>query len=108
MNVVVVTPNAADGALAAGFLEEHGIEARCCATLADLIPMLGGDTGCVVLVEEALADPDLDSFHAALRAQPPWSDLPAPLRGAGSALGACRLFPHLGQRCHVCNARSTR
>ena len=99
MNVVVVTPNAADGALSAGFLREHGIEAHSCATLAELISLLGGDIGCVVLVEEALADSDLDAFHAALRAQPPWSDLPLLLiAGQESSLSELvqGLFPQSG------------
>jgi signal transduction histidine kinase/CheY-like chemotaxis protein len=99
MNAVVVTPNEADGALATGFLREHGIDAQYCATLADLIPNLGGDTGCVVLVEEALSDPDLDAFHAALRSQPPWSDLPLLLFAAhGSPLIELvqGLFPQSG------------
>ncbi len=99
MNVVVVTPNGGDGALAAEFLQEHGIEARRCETLADLLPMLGGDIGCVVLVEEALVETDMDAFHAALRAQPPWSDLPLLLiAGQGSALSELvqNLFPQSG------------
>jgi signal transduction histidine kinase len=99
MNVIVVTPNAADGALSVAFLQEHGIDARGCASLRDLLPVLGGDTGCVVLVEEALADPEVDSFHAALQAQPPWSDLPILLiAGQGSSLTELvqGLFPHSG------------
>jgi hypothetical protein len=94
MNVVVVTPNEADGARR-GFLREHGIDARC-ARFADL-PLLGGDTGCVVLVEEALVEPDLHAFHAARAAQPPWSDLPlcSSSRGRAARLGAgAGLFPN--------------
>jgi len=41
MTVVVVTPNAADNALAAGFLAEEGIETRSCATLGELLTLLG-------------------------------------------------------------------
>jgi len=99
MNVAVVTPNAADGALATGFLREHGIDAHWRETLADLPALLGSDTGCIVLVEEALAEPEVDAFHAALRAQPPWSDLPLILiAGQGSALSELvqGLFPQSG------------
>ena len=76
MIVAVVTPNAADNALAAEFLKEERIETRRCVTLGELIPLIGPDVGCVVLVEEALIEPDVYVFHAALHAQPPWSDLP--------------------------------
>ena len=99
MNVAVVTPNAADGALATGFLREHGIDAHWRETLADLPALLGSDTGCIVLVEEALAEPEVEAFHAALRAQPPWSDLPLILiAGQGSALSELvqTLFPQSG------------
>jgi signal transduction histidine kinase/CheY-like chemotaxis protein len=99
MSVVVVTPNGGDGGLAGEFLAQHGIDARSCSTLTELLPLLGGDTGCVVLVEEALVEPGVDAFHAALRAQPPWSDLPLLLiAGQGSALSELvqGLFPQSG------------
>jgi len=99
MIVTVVTPNAADNALAAGFLEEEGIRTRRCTTLAECVPLTGEDVGCLVLVEESLVAPELDTFHAALLAQPPWSDLPLLLiAGQGSLLSGLvqELFPHSG------------
>ena len=99
MTVVVVTPNAADNALAAGFLAEEGIETRSCATLGELLTLLGDDTGCLVLVEEALAESDLPMLHSALHAQPAWSDLPLLLIAEqGSTLVGLvqNLFPHSG------------
>ena len=98
MNVVVVTPNGADGALAVGFLEEAGIGARLCGSLRELLTLIGEDTGCVLIVEEVLAEPELDEFHAALRGQPPWSDLPLLLMASqGSSLSGLQgVFPHSG------------
>ena len=99
MNVVVVTPNAADGALASAFLQEAGIAARRCDTLAESLPLLVDQVACLVLVEEALAEPDADALHAALQAQPPWSDLPLLLvAGVGSSLSELvqGIFPHSG------------
>jgi signal transduction histidine kinase len=99
MRVVVVTPNAADSALAAAFLQEEGIDASFCASLGEVIPRLDAQMGCVILVEEALASPDVDAFHATLQAQPPWSDLPLLLvAGQGSSLTELvqGIFPHSG------------
>jgi signal transduction histidine kinase len=99
MKVVVVTPNAADSALVSGFLREQGIETRSAASLAEVVPQLDAQMGCVVLVEEALATPDVEAFHAALQAQPPWSDLPLLLIAGHDSFYAeliQGLFPHSG------------
>ena len=64
-----------------------------------MIPLIGADTGCVVMVEEALDETAVDSFHAALQAQPPWSDLPLLLIAAqDSSLWSLvqTLFPSSG------------
>ncbi len=76
MKVVVVSPNAADSSLAVGFLADHGMETRVCQSVADLGPLVATGIGCVVLVEEALVEPDVTLFHEALQTQPPWSNLP--------------------------------
>jgi len=99
MIVVVVTPNPADNSLAAGFLTEEGIETRRCATLGELIPLIGPEIGCVVMVEEALVEPDLYILHAALQEQSPWSDLPLLLIAAQESMLAGlvqSLFPYSG------------
>jgi len=99
MKVVVVSPNPADNSLAAGFLQEEGIDASCCATLGELIPQIDAQVGCLILVEEALVEPDLEAFHAVLKSQPPWSDLPLlVIAGTGASLTQLiqGLFPHSG------------
>ena len=101
MKVVVVTPNPADGSLAAHFLAEHGHETVTVGATADLETLDPAELGCVVLVEEALPRPDEEgeSFQATLQAQPAWSDLPLVLVGGNeNALSAMvqGAFPRSG------------
>lgn len=99
MIVLLVTPNPTDSRLAANFLAEEGVEQRVVGSLAEVLPQLGEETGCIVLVEEALVAAEVDALHGALQAQPPWSDLPLLLIGAqGSSLSELvqGLFPESG------------
>ena len=103
MKVVVVTPNPADGSLASGFLGEHGYETVTVGETSQVDALDPAELGCVVLVEEALAQPQGDgegeSFQASLEAQPAWSDLPLVLVGGNeSALSIMVLgaFPRSG------------
>ena len=75
MQVLLVTPNAADSELAAGFLEGRGTVVTC-STLEQAAPLVGPGAGCVVIVEDALVEADIDLFLEAVHAQPAWSDLP--------------------------------
>ena len=96
---VIVTPSENDAAVALGFLEQAGIGARACASLAELSRLPAADVGCAVLVEEALVQPEFDELLATLAVQPPWSDLPLVLIASqGAALGALveRVFPQSG------------
>ena len=95
-SAIVVTPNEHDATAALKFLHEASIEARACATLAELSKLAPLEVGCAVLVEEALIYPELDDFLGAVARQPPWSDLPLVLLASqGAALGALveRVFP---------------
>jgi signal transduction histidine kinase/ActR/RegA family two-component response regulator len=74
--VVVVTPNEADSALTCQILAAERISARACTSLRELVPLLDDRLGCVLLVEEALVEPDIESLQRAIQSQPPWSDLP--------------------------------
>ncbi|HZZ95069.1 MAG TPA: ATP-binding protein [Usitatibacter sp.] len=76
MKVVVVSPNPADSSLAVGFLEAQGLGTIACPSLTQLGPMVSTGIACVVVVEEALVEPEMHVFHEALHAQPAWSDLP--------------------------------
>jgi signal transduction histidine kinase len=96
---MIVSPNEADGVLAAGFLEGDGVEPVRCATLAQAAGLIGPGYGCVVLVEEALVEPDVQTFQDAVHAQPPWSDLPLLLiAGQDSSLSTLveTVFPRSG------------
>ena len=98
-SVVVVTPNEADSTIAAQFLGEQGIGATPFASLAELIASAREDLGCVILVEEALVEPDVRHFRDALDSQPPWSDLPLLLvAGQETSLSSLvdRVFPQSG------------
>ena len=99
MKVIIVSPNEADSVLAAGFLEGDGVEPVRCATLAQAAALIGPGYGCVVLVEEALVEPDMQLFQEAVHAQPPWSDLPLLLiAGQDSSLSTLveTVFPRSG------------
>ena len=99
MKVVLVTPNAADGNLAAGFLAGEGMETVLCAVLSESGALELAQVGCAILVEEALADTEVAQFREVLDHQPPWSDLPILLVAAResslSALGE-NVFPGSG------------
>ncbi len=82
MKVVVVSPNEADCRLALRFLEAQGVEAVACASLDSIGGLAYAGVGCMVLVEEALVEPDMEAFQASLEAQPAWSDLPLVLMAA--------------------------
>jgi signal transduction histidine kinase/CheY-like chemotaxis protein len=99
VKVVLVTPNEADRALAVGFLRDEGIEVEAFPGMADPGRHVTPGVGCIVLVEEALAAPELEAFHDALALQPPWSDMPLLVIAAqGSSLAALveNLFPISG------------
>ena len=99
MKVVIVTPNEADRVLSSGFLAEEGIGVESYPSMAALAPRVDAGVGCIVLVEEALAEPEMALFHDALAAQPAWSDMPLLIVAAqGSSLAALieTVFPISG------------
>ena len=99
MKLVVVTPNEADRAAATSIFAAQGLEAAPYAALCEIAPLAMAEIGCVVLVEEALAEAEVDAFRESLEAQPPWSDLPILLIAArDSPVSAAveGLFPQSG------------
>ena len=73
---IVVTPNEADGKLSVELLRADGIVATRYPTLADVPPLAGDDIGCLLIVEEALTQAEIQRIDQLLLAQPAWSDLP--------------------------------
>jgi signal transduction histidine kinase/CheY-like chemotaxis protein len=97
--VVLVTPNDADARAGVTFLDDAGIVALACSTLADLCQMSLAAVGCAVLVEEALVQAEVADFLIALSSQPAWSDLPLVLVASqGTSLRALveHVFPQSG------------
>ena len=97
--VIVVTPNRADAEIAAGFLGERGIDSRHCPNLVELARVPYGQIGCIMLVEEALVQPELSELQHAIQVQPPWSDVPFVLVASeGTPLGSLvdTVFPLAG------------
>ena len=77
-NVVtdVVSPNPVDAHLAVSLLRENGVAARAFESTHALATVLHERTGCLVLVEEALAADDIPVLRSALERMPTWADLP--------------------------------
>lgn len=72
----VVSPNAADLHIAVSFLADNGIEALGLPSLLALATALDERFGCIILVEEALAEEHIPALRDALSRLPPWSDIP--------------------------------
>ena len=94
---LIVTPNASDGDLAVQFLAESGIRARAQCTVHE--SPLTEDVACIVLVDDALIEEEVDELRRWLEEQPAWSDLPLILvvtEEASLNQLASRAFPDSG------------
>ncbi|HET7729437.1 MAG TPA: ATP-binding protein [Usitatibacter sp.] len=99
LRAIIVTPNDADSELVGSFLGMHGIRSTHCVSLAQLPARLEDDVGCVLMVEEALVEPDVHAIQETVRMQPPWSDMPLVLvTSAETPLSVLidRVFPESG------------
>ena len=76
MKAILVSPNPTDRRLAAEFLRENGIETHECASVWEAASRVEEGVSCIVVVEEALEEAGLESFHDAIAMQPAWSDMP--------------------------------
>ncbi|MES2887675.1 MAG: ATP-binding protein [Pseudomonadota bacterium] len=65
-----------DATMVIRLLARSGILAESCADAAALAGEMSAGAGAVVIAEEILADAGFGRVMLALRAQPPWSDLP--------------------------------
>ena len=73
--VVISAPFGRDAESVAGLLRREGYDAVVSSDLSEIAAMLDDHVGAVVLTEEALGA-DRRRLHAALQAQPAWSDVP--------------------------------
>jgi signal transduction histidine kinase/CheY-like chemotaxis protein len=75
LRVLVCAPIGRDSALTVELLERAEIACVACRSLQEVCDRFAEGAGAIVLTEEALADPGLDTLAAALGAQPAWSDV---------------------------------
>jgi signal transduction histidine kinase/CheY-like chemotaxis protein len=74
--VLMLCATARDGVMTTAVLERAGIYARSCADIVEAVQEMRRGAGALLLAEEALAWPGVESLTQALSTQPPWSDLP--------------------------------
>ncbi|WP_447983215.1 hypothetical protein [Nitrospira sp. Nam74] len=79
LRVLILAPTGQDAPLIQRVLTEAGISSVTCRSLPHVTDALRTGAGAVLLAQEALQSKELQSFVAALEAQPPWSDLPITL-----------------------------
>lgn len=76
LRVLVVAPTRRDGEITCELLGREGVECILCRGLQQVTDELKSGVGALVLTDTALKDPAMTSFVGAMRAQPPWSDVP--------------------------------
>jgi anti-sigma regulatory factor (Ser/Thr protein kinase)/FixJ family two-component response regulator len=87
--ILLLAPTGRDAALAADVLRAEGLTATVKSTMDDLTRALISGAGVLIIAQEALTPPALDSLSRTLSRQPPWSDLPLiVLTGNGNATEA--------------------
>lgn len=95
--IAVFAPLGRDASLLCATLRQAGFDCVTCEGGEDLIRKLQAGVGGLVLTNEALEQADVRAVGAAIRAQPPWSDLPVLyLSGAGALHGPDLIVQELG------------
>ncbi len=93
--VLVVVPSRKGGQRVMSMLTKHGVRARACKNLAELIKHFDHSTDAIVLAQEALVRSRTKPLLKALAQQPAWSDVPlillAKSRGAGDKVSQSAL-----------------
>src|SRR5688572_11950263 len=89
--VLFLAPTRKDAAAGAALLAGAGLAYHGCGSLAELCREVAGGVGAVVLPEEAATGPGGAALKAAVRDQPPWSDLPVLLLTAAGPTPAARV-----------------
>ena len=74
--VLILAPAGGDGELASGILSEAGIVAVMCSDVDRLRAEIRDGVGAVLLTEEVLSPPTIETLVEILGSQLPWSDLP--------------------------------
>lgn len=76
LRVLLKMVTSKDASMVIRLLARSGITAETCADASALAGEMSAGAGAVVIAEEVLADQGFGRVMFALRAQPPWSDLP--------------------------------
>lgn len=97
--VLVVAPFGRDALLIAETLQLADIPYELCHDPRAAFPLLSNGTGALLVEEEALNEPLIQEFAAALQNQPPWSDTPVVMltKGHSGTTRASRLMAHMRQ-----------
>jgi signal transduction histidine kinase/ActR/RegA family two-component response regulator len=74
--ILVAAPHGRDGTLMIEVLARAGYQATACANAGELAAGIDEGPGLALVTSEFLDDTGLELLSAALRRQPPWSDLP--------------------------------
>jgi signal transduction histidine kinase len=74
--VLLLSPTTRDAATSCALLERAGLECRPCSSLVEVCSELARGAAAVVVPEEAVLRDGTEALAAALRDQPPWSNLP--------------------------------
>ena len=98
--VLVLAPIGRDALACAELLARGAVQTHIAADLDELVARIDGETGAVVLAEEALFGKDFSALSAKVDAQATWSDLPflvltTQLGHAGAAVWRQRLMVSL-------------
>jgi anti-sigma regulatory factor (Ser/Thr protein kinase) len=84
--ILLLAPTGRDAPLAADVLRNESLMVIVKSTMDDLTCALTCGAGLLIIAQEALTPPALDSLSRTLSRQPPWSDLPLiVLTGSGNA-----------------------
>lgn len=96
--VLLLTPTGRDAALISDTLLHGGLSPRVCADVSILTTALTPEAGAAIIAEEALNANSIGLLTDALRAQPPWSDLPLIVLSATGESSAASAYwsKHLG------------
>lgn len=84
--ILLLAPTGRDARLAADVLQAERLTVVVKSSMDDLTPAITAGAGLLIVSQEALTPPALDSLSRILSQQPPWSDLPLiVLTGSGHA-----------------------
>jgi signal transduction histidine kinase len=74
--VLLLSPTTKDGQTGCRLLADAGLRGHLCGSVAEVCAAVAAGAGAVIVPAEALLDGGRDRLAAALRQQPPWSNLP--------------------------------